>query len=75
VADTLRPAQYCSLGFSESILASREEVRNTDNAGEFKVPALRAAKPVTKSRRVIVNFIDLMQIALFPVRKKRPLES
>ena len=57
VADALRPAACCSGGFTESTLASGDEVRNTDNAREFKVPALRAAKPVRKSRRVVANFI------------------
>jgi hypothetical protein len=50
-------SKYCPGGFSESILASWEEFRNIGNAREFKVPALRAAKPVTNSRRVIANFI------------------
>src|SRR5260370_42100784 len=50
-------SKYCSGGFSESILASWQEFRNIGNALEFKVPALRAAKPVIKSRRVITNFI------------------
>jgi hypothetical protein len=50
-------SKYCSGGFSESILASWQEFRNIGNAREFKVPALRAAKPVIKSRRVITNFI------------------
>jgi hypothetical protein len=50
-------SKYCSGGFSESILPSWKEFRNIGNAWEFKVPALRAAKPVIKSRRVITNFI------------------
>jgi hypothetical protein len=50
-------SKYCSGDFSESALASWEEFRNIGIAREFKVPALRAAKPVTKSRRVIANFI------------------
>jgi hypothetical protein len=54
-------SKYCSGGFSESILASWEEFRNIGNARGFKVPALRAAKPVTKSRRVIANFIPLQR--------------
>jgi len=37
-------------------------VCNTDNAREFKVPELRAAKPVKKLRRVIANFISSAQI-------------
>src|SRR5216683_3243553 len=55
-------SKYCSGGFSESILASWKEFRNIGNAREFKVPALRAAKPVTKSRRVI-NFIPPQKYA------------
>jgi hypothetical protein len=50
-------SKYCLGGFSESILGVWEEFRNIDNAREFKVPALSAATPVTKSRRVIANFI------------------
>jgi hypothetical protein len=50
-------SKYGSGGFSESVLESWDEFRNIGNAREFKVPALRAAKPVTKPRRVIANFI------------------
>ena len=40
----------------ESILAVGEEFHDIGDAREVKVPALRAAKPVTKSRRVITNY-------------------
>jgi hypothetical protein len=50
-------SKYCSGGFSESVLATLEESRNIGNARDLKVPAPRAAKPVTKSRRVVANFV------------------
>jgi hypothetical protein len=50
-------SKYCSGAFSESVLASWELFRKIGNAREFKVPALRAAKPVTNSRRVIAKFM------------------
>jgi hypothetical protein len=50
-------SKYCSVGFSESSRASCGGYRNIGNALEFKVPALRAANPVTNSRRVTANFI------------------
>jgi hypothetical protein len=62
VFSAVHVSKYCSGGFSESTLASWKEVCNTDNAREFKVPELRAAKPVKKLRRVIANFISSAQI-------------
>jgi hypothetical protein len=50
-------SKYCSGGFSASILACWKEFRDIGNAREITVPALRAAKPVTKSRRVVRNFM------------------
>jgi hypothetical protein len=43
-----------------------EELRNIGNAREFNVPALRAAKPVTKSRRVVTNLVPPKVTALTP---------
>ena len=50
-------SKYCSGGFSESVVATWEEYSNIGSAREFKVSALRAAKPVTKSRRVVANCV------------------
>ena len=44
--------------FSKTIAESAAGgVDNTGNAREFTVPLLRAARPLTNSRRVIANFI------------------
>jgi hypothetical protein len=67
-------SKYCSGGFAESILASWEEFRDIGDPREFKVPALRAAKPVIKSRRVIANFIPpKSRIAVSRMRDNSPL--
>jgi hypothetical protein len=71
-----RVSKYCSGGFSELW----KEFGNIGNARAFKVPALSAAKPVTKSRRVIANFIPPKNTAVTPgvacaVRKEHALAS
>ena len=56
VADTLGRAPYTFWISQAWIVALMGEVHNADNVPVFKIPVLKTAKPVTKSRREIANF-------------------
>ena len=58
-------SKYCPGGVPASVLAFWEELPKTGNPRELKVPALSAPRPVTKSRRVIANFVP--QISCSPL--------